>query len=79
LSPIGSQAGGAQKVLAGFAVFWTGVIAGHLSQISSAVSGWQKASMNQATRIELLFGLGIFLFAACVTFNTRFVSTSNVR
>jgi len=73
LSPIGSQAGGAQKVLAGLAVFWTGVIVGHLPQISSAVSEWQKASMDQATRIELLFGLGIFLFAACITFNTRFV------
>jgi hypothetical protein len=75
LSPIGSQAAGAQKVLAGFAVFWTGVIAGHLSQISSAVSGWQKVSMNQAAKIELLFGLGIFLFATCITFNTRFVRT----
>jgi hypothetical protein len=76
LSPIGSQAGGAQKVLAGFAVFWTGVIVGHLPQISSALTGWQKASMNQAGRIELLFGCGVFLFAACITFNTRFVNAN---
>jgi hypothetical protein len=73
LSPIGSRAGGAQKVLTGLAVFWTGVIAGHLTQIFSAVSEWQKVSMNQATKIELLFGLGVFPFAVCVTFNTRFV------
>jgi hypothetical protein len=78
LSPIGSQAAGAQKVLAGFAVFWTGVIVGHLPQISSAVSGWQRVSMNQAARVELLFGLGVFLFAACITFNTRFARNSDI-
>jgi hypothetical protein len=78
LSPIGSQAGGAQKVLAGFAVFWTGVIVGHLPQIASAFSGWQKTSINQAARIEMLFGLGVFLFAVCITFNTRFVRSRGV-
>jgi hypothetical protein len=29
--------------------------------------------LNQAIRIELLFGLGVFLFAVCITSNTRFV------
>lgn len=77
LSPIGSQAGGAQKVLAGFAVFWGGVIVGHLPQISSAISGWQKSSMNQPQKLELLFALGIFLFAVCITFNTRFANMTS--
>ena len=76
LSPIGSQAGGAQKILAGFAVFWTGVIAGHLQQISNAITGWQQSITHQPFKIELLFGTGIFIFASCITFNTRFVRTS---
>jgi hypothetical protein len=72
LSPIGSQASGAQKVLAAVGVFWTGVIAGHIPQISNTVHQWQIASLSSSTLIELLFGFGIFLFATCVTFNTRF-------
>jgi hypothetical protein len=72
LSPMGSQASGSQKVLAGLGVFWTGVVAGHLSQRGTAFSRFQGEAMTQATKIELLFALGIFFFAACVTFNTRF-------
>jgi hypothetical protein len=72
LSPIGSQVNGAQKVLAGFAVFWSGVVVSHLKGLSAMFDTWQKNSLTSATKIETLFGLGIFLFALCVTFNTRF-------
>ena len=76
LSPIGSQAGGAQKVLAGLTVFWTGVVIGHLQQISSAFNEWQKSQMDGSAKIEILFGLGLFLLAVCITFNTRFDEVS---
>ncbi|WP_353067741.1 hypothetical protein RBB77_23310 (plasmid) [Tunturibacter psychrotolerans] len=72
LSPIGSQAAGAQKVLAGLALLWTGVVIGHLQQISGALIEWQKGQIDGSIKIELLFGLGLFLLALCVTFNTRF-------
>jgi hypothetical protein len=72
LSPIGSQINGAQKVLAGLTVFWSGVIVSHLQQVSGLFDAWQKSSTTPGTKIELLFGLGIFLLALCVTFNTRF-------
>jgi hypothetical protein len=71
LSPIGSQINGAQKVLAGLTVFWSGVIVSHLQQLSGLFDAWQKSPTTSATKIELLFGTGIFLFALCVTFNTR--------
>lgn len=71
LSPIGSQINGAQKVLAGFAVFWSGVVVSHLSKLSELFDTWQKSSTTPATKMYLLFGLGIFLLALCVTFNTR--------
>jgi hypothetical protein len=76
LSPIGSQINGAQKVLAGLTVFWSGVIVSHLQQISGVFDAWQKSQMTSATKIDLLFGLGVFLFALCVTFNTRIDQTS---
>jgi hypothetical protein len=72
LSPIGSQMGGSQKVLAGLTVFWSGVVVGNLNKLSGFFSAWQKAPMTSATKIELLFGLGVFLLALCATFNTRF-------
>jgi hypothetical protein len=71
LSPIGSQASGAQKVLAGLTVFWSGIVIGHFQQISIAFS--EKAStLSASSKIQLLFGLGLFLLAVCITFNTRF-------
>jgi|HubBroStandDraft_2_1064218.scaffolds.fasta_scaffold02466_6 hypothetical protein len=78
LSPIGSQVNGAQKVLAGFAVFWSGVVVSHLGQLTQLFDGWQKSAATPATKIELLFGLGVFLFALCVTFNTRFDQADKV-
>lgn len=77
LSPIGSQVNGAQKVLAGFAVFWSGVVVSRLQGLSAIFDTWQKNSLTSATKIEAVFGLGIFLFALCVTFNTRFDSPSS--
>jgi heme/copper-type cytochrome/quinol oxidase subunit 3 len=74
LSPIGSQVTGAQKVLAGFAVFWSGVVVSHLQGLSELFENWQKSSLTSATKVEAVFGIGIFLFALCVTFNTRFDS-----
>jgi hypothetical protein len=71
LSPIGTQANGAQKVLAGITVFWSGVVVSHLQQLSGLFDAWQKSPITSATKIDLLFGLGVFLFAVCVTFNTR--------
>jgi hypothetical protein len=72
LTPLGNQSNGAQKVLVGFDVFWTGVIAGHLPQLSDYFNGWKNGNWNERTEIEVLFGAGIFLLASCVTFNTRF-------
>jgi hypothetical protein len=79
LSPIGSQVNGAQKVLAAFAVFWSGVVVGHLQGLSAAFDTWQKNVLTSATKVEAVFGLGIFLFALCVTFNTRFDLPSSTR
>jgi hypothetical protein len=73
LSPIGSQINGAQKVLAGLTVFcqvfWSGIVVSHLQQLSGLFDAWQKSSTTSAAKIELLFGLGIFLLSLCVTFN----------
>jgi hypothetical protein len=77
LSPIGSQVNGAQKVLAGFAVFWSGVVVSHLQGLSAVFDTWQKSSITSATKVEAVFGLGVFLFALCVTFNTRFDSPTS--
>jgi hypothetical protein len=54
---------------------WSGCWA--FAALPRAFSGWQKTSINQAIRIELLFGLGVFLFAVCITSNTRFVRTKD--
>jgi hypothetical protein len=75
LSPVGSQINGAQKVLAGLSLFWSGVVVSHWSEVAGLFDTWQKSSTTSATKIELLFGLGIFLLAFCVTFNTRIVPT----
>jgi hypothetical protein len=75
LSPVGSQISGAQKVLAGLSLFWSGVVISHWSQTTELFDALQKASITSATKIELLFGLGLFLLAFCVTFNTRIVPT----
>jgi hypothetical protein len=72
LTPIGSQANGAQKVLAGIAVFWSGVVVSHVQQIATVFVSWKTASIEPAMKIELLFGCGLFLLSLCVTFNTRF-------
>jgi hypothetical protein len=72
LTPIGSQASGAQKILAGVTVFWSGVVVGHIKDLSGILDAYQKSPISPATKIRLVFGLGIFLMALCVTFNTRF-------
>jgi hypothetical protein len=74
LSPIGSQLNGAQKVLAAIAVFWSGIVVSHLEQMVAAFASWQKAPLSPGAKIELVFSLGLFLLALCVTFNTRFDS-----
>jgi hypothetical protein len=75
LSPVGSQINGAQKVLAGLSLFWSGVVVSHWSEVAGLFDTWQKSPTTSATKIELLFGLGLFLLAFCVTFNTRIVPT----
>lgn len=74
LSPIGSQASGAQKVLGAIVVFWTGIVVGHFPEIFKSIAVWQKSQLSTTSKIQLLFGLGVFLLATCVTFNTRFDS-----
>jgi hypothetical protein len=78
LSPVGSQINGAQKVLAGLSLFWSGVVVSHWSELAGLFDTWQKSSATSATKIELLFGVGIFLLAICVTFNTRIIPAANL-
>jgi hypothetical protein len=72
LSPMGTQVQGAQKVVAAVAVFWSGVVVGHLKDLSGLLRAWEQTPIAAPTKIRLLFGLGVFLFALCVTFNTHF-------
>ncbi len=78
LSPLGSQINGAQKVLAGLSVFWSGVIISRLQDVSAWFSARKTLVTTPTTKIELVFGMGIFLLALCVTFNTRFDESSAV-
>jgi hypothetical protein len=71
LSPLGIQANAAQKILAALSVFWSGVIVGHISEIMKALGGLQTTTMSSISKARLVFGLGIYFLAVCVTFNTR--------
>jgi len=71
LSPLGIQATAAQKILAALSVFWSGVIVGHISDIEKALGGLQATTMSSISKVRLVFGLGIYFLAVCVTFNTR--------
>jgi hypothetical protein len=72
LSPLGSQVEGAQKVLAGFAIFWSGVVVSHLDQFRQGFAVLQRSTASASSEIRLTFAIGIYLYALCVTFNTRF-------
>jgi hypothetical protein len=72
LSPLGSQVNGIQKIIAGLSLFWSGVVVSHLQDVIPWFNARQNAPMRTATKIELTFGLGLFLLGLCVTFNTRF-------
>jgi hypothetical protein len=72
LSPLGNQINGAQKVVAGLSLFWSGVVVSHLQDLVPWFSARQNSAIRPTTKIEVVFSLGIFLLALCVTFNTRF-------
>jgi hypothetical protein len=72
LSPIGNQKEGSQRILGAVSLFWSGVIVGHINDLTSFLTNRSLTNLPSGQKIRILFMFGLFLFAFVLTFNTRY-------